>query len=64
MLIVKLKVYYDAPWYVTNPEGDKIVKYLKVQPMIRQAAKTSAEKDQSEKCMQIRNLLLQELNVN
>lgn len=64
VFIVKIKLYSDVSWYVTNPEGDQIVKYLKIPPMAHHAAKTSAETGQSEIGMQIRNLLQQELNLN
>lgn len=46
-----------SPWYVTNPERDEI----KFQPV---SAETSAETDQWQAGMQIRNLSRQELNVN
>jgi len=64
VFIVKLKLYGDASLGWANRCSHKTVKCLWLQPMVLQAAKTSAETGQSQRPMQMRNLLQQELNVN
>lgn len=55
--LLKLNYMMTFPWYVANPEGDEI----NSPPM---SADISAETDQCQAGMQIRNLSRQELNVN
>lgn len=64
VFIVKLKLYDDVSLQVAYRGIRETVKCLWLQPMVPQAAKTSAETGQSRRRMQMRNLLQQELNVN
>lgn len=52
--IVKLKLYDDVLRNATNHDSDGTVKCLRIRPMADRAAKTSAETDQSERRMQIK----------